>query len=268
MRNLVVRMSTRQRGFTIIEVAIVLLVVSTLLGFTVAMFPVQQELKQYRKVNDEMQEIMDALTGFAQVNGRLPCADGDNDGLEDWPGGVADCTSWYGNVPARTIAFDGKYSQGGTLIDPWGTPYRYQVSAFNSGFPAPDDLVGDFTVFSAGLAGMRAAGIPNLIPDLQVCNIQPAAHSAATPNDDTACDANTDVVTNVVAVVVSLGKDKDAVVANTSDIQSENLDNSLTDTVFVSSTRSSASGNEYDDVVKWLSPNVLFSKMIAADQLP
>jgi prepilin-type N-terminal cleavage/methylation domain-containing protein len=260
MNNQFFRMNSRQRGFTIIEVAIVVLVVSTLLGFTVAMFPVQQELKQYRKVNDEMQQIMDALTGFAQVNGRLPCADGDNDGLEDWPGGIADCASWYGNLPARTIAFNGSYSQGGVLLDPWGTPYRYQVSASNSGLPAPDDLVGDFTI----LTGMRAAGIPNLTPDLQVCNIQPAAHSAATPNDDTACDANTDVVTNAVAVVISLGKDKAAVVANTSDIQSENLDNSLTDTVFVHSTRS----DEYDDIVKWLAPSVLFSRMIAADQLP
>jgi prepilin-type N-terminal cleavage/methylation domain-containing protein len=91
MNNLISRMNLRQRGFTMIEIAIVLLVVSVLLGYTVAMFPVQQELKQYRKVNEEMQDIMDALTGFAQVNGRLPCADGDNDGLEDWPGGVADC---------------------------------------------------------------------------------------------------------------------------------------------------------------------------------
>lgn len=261
-------MSSRQRGFTIIEIAMVLLVVSVLLGYTVAMFPVQQELKQYRKVNAEMQGIMDALTGFAQVNGRLPCADGDNDGLEDWPGGVADCVSWFGNVPARTIAFDGNYSQAGVLVDPWGTPYRYQVSAFDSGIPA--DLVGDFTISN----GMRAAGIPGLTPaplttpHLQVCNIQPAAHSAATPNDDTACDANTDVVTNVVAVLVSLGKDRAAVVANTSDIQSENLDNSLTDTVFVSTTRNDSTDNKFDDVVKWLSPSVLFSKMIAADQLP
>jgi prepilin-type N-terminal cleavage/methylation domain-containing protein len=262
MRNLIVQTSSRQRGFTIIEVAIVLLVVSVMLGYTVALVPLQRELKQYRQVDDEMQGIMDALTGFAQVNGRLPCADGDNDGLEDWPGGIADCVSWYGNVPARTIAFDGNYSQGGVLVDPWGTPYRYQVSAADSGIPA--DLVGDFTI----LTGMRAAGIPNLAPDLQVCNLQPAAHSAATPNDDIVCDVNTDVVTNVIAVLVSLGKDKAAIAANTSDIQSENLDNSLTDTVFVSTTRNDSTDNKFDDVVKWLSPSVLFSKMIAADQLP
>ena len=260
MNNLISRMNLRQRGFTMIEIAIVLLVVSVLLGYTVAMFPVQQELKQYRKVNEEMQDIMDALTGFAQVNGRLPCADGDNDGLEDWPGGVADCVTWYGNLPARTLSLNGSYSQGGVLLDPWGTPYRYQVSASNSGLPLPNDLVGDFTI----LTGMRAAGIPNLIPDLRICNIQPATHTAAAPNDDTDCDANTDVVTNAVAVVISLGKDKDAVIANTSDVQSENLDNSLTDTVFVSSARS----DQYDDVVKWLAPSVLFSRMIAADQLP
>jgi len=265
MKSLSVHMSARQRGFTIIEVAIVLLVVSILLGYTVAMFPVQQELKQYRKVNAEMQGIIEALTGFAQVNGRLPCADGDNDGLEDWPGSGDECDSWYGNVPARTIAFNGNYSPAGVLLDPWGTPYRYHVSASNSGEPAPDDGFGDFTT----LTGMRGAGIPNLAPDLQVCNIQPATHTAAAPNPETACDPlSTAVVTNVVAVLVSLGKDKAAVAANTSDIQSENLDNSLADTVFVSTARNDSTDNKFDDVVKWLSPSVLFSKMIAADQLP
>ena len=254
----------KQTGFTLIEIAIVLLIVSILLGYTVALFPIQQELKQYRAVEKEMDDIVNSLIGFAQVNGRLPCADGTGDGRADWPGGVADCTAWFGNFPGKTIGFDGNYSQAGVLLDPWGTAYQYQVSASNSGFPAPDDGVGDFTIAN----GMRGAGISNLVPNLQVCNTQPAAHTAAAPNDDTVCDANTDAATNLVAVLISVGKDKNFVVAGTSDIQSENLDNSVTDTVFVSSTRNDATGTEYDDIVKWISPNLLFSKMIEAGQLP
>ena len=65
----------KSRGFTLIEIAIVLLIVSVLLGYTVAMFPVQQELKQYREVEREMEEIVEHLIAFAQVNGRLPCPD-------------------------------------------------------------------------------------------------------------------------------------------------------------------------------------------------
>ena len=211
-----------------------------------------------------MEDIIDSLIGYAQINGRLPCP-ADANGQEDWLGTGNDCTTWFGNVPARTIAFDGNYNQG-VLIDPWGSPYRYQVTAFDSTIPA--DTFGDFITSN----GMQAAGIANLVvagPHLQICNVQPAAHTAAAPNDDTACDnAASTVVTDVAVVLISLGKNKANVIAATSDIQSENLDNSGTDTVFVSSTRSDAAGTEYDDVVKWISLSKLFSRMIAAEQLP
>ena len=68
-------MARRQSGFTLVEIAIVVLIVTILLGYAVAMFPVQQELKQYREVDREMDSIIEHLVGFAQVNGRLPCPD-------------------------------------------------------------------------------------------------------------------------------------------------------------------------------------------------
>ena len=60
----------RQSGFTLIEIAIVLLIVVIILGYTVAMFPIQQELKQYRKAEADMNSIIEHLIAFAQVNGR------------------------------------------------------------------------------------------------------------------------------------------------------------------------------------------------------
>ena len=68
-----------QQGFTLVEVAIVLLIVAILLGYSVAMFPVQQDLKKYRKLDRDMDDIVAHLIGFAQVNGRLPCPDTDGD---------------------------------------------------------------------------------------------------------------------------------------------------------------------------------------------
>ena len=68
-------MRSSQTGFTIIEIAIVLLIVTILLGYTVALVPVQQELKQYRQAEQQMDAIYQHLIGFAQVNGRLPCPD-------------------------------------------------------------------------------------------------------------------------------------------------------------------------------------------------
>ncbi len=73
-----------QNGFTLVEIAIVLLIVTILLGYTVALFPRQQELKQYRDVDRKMDEVIAAIVGFAQVNGRLPCpAIPNSAGVED-----------------------------------------------------------------------------------------------------------------------------------------------------------------------------------------
>jgi prepilin-type N-terminal cleavage/methylation domain-containing protein len=250
-----VQANSRQTGFTLIEISIVLLVVSILLGYTIAFLPVQQELKQYRQVDDEMDRIINELIAFAQVNGRLPCPDADGDGEADFNlGPPRVCTANIGNVPSRTMGMYGDLNDNGVIIDPWGRRYLYSVTA--------SDFSGDNADFTTA-GEMRNESIPNLAPDIDICNVQPAAHTAATPNNDPGCDAVAqEVVTDVVAVLISQGKDQGGVV---SDIQSENIDN---DVVFVSTTRNDTVGAEYDDVVKWISPNRLYSKMIEADQLP
>jgi hypothetical protein len=56
-----------------------------------------------------------------------------------------------------------------------------------------------------------------------------------------------------------------------SNIQDENqddFDDGTNDLVYTFSTRSDVAGAEYDDGVRWISPNVLYSKMIEAGQLP
>ena len=52
-----------QSGFTLVEIAIVVLIISILLGYAVAMVPVQQELKQYRQVERDMDEIVEHIIG-------------------------------------------------------------------------------------------------------------------------------------------------------------------------------------------------------------
>ena len=52
-----------ESGFTLVEIAIVILIVAILLGYTVALFPKQQELKKYRAVEKEMDEIIAAIVG-------------------------------------------------------------------------------------------------------------------------------------------------------------------------------------------------------------
>jgi prepilin-type N-terminal cleavage/methylation domain-containing protein len=258
--------SNKQTGFTLIEIAIVLLIVTILLGYTVAMFPIQQELRQYRQAEAEMNEIINQLVGFAQINGRLPCPDSIA-GVQEAYDGIADpsgtsCDTFFGSLPGRTLGIDGDYDGDGRLLDPWGQPYGYAVSGSENGTVGTKEFV--------VLNEIRAVGLKKAIPDLVICD-----GSAETGDHLTCADAGSaPVVLNVAVVIISTGKDKNDEQADTdnSSIQIENVDDfdksAIADRVFVSSTRSDVSGAEFDDVVKWLSTNQLFTKMIEADQLP
>ncbi len=260
------KVNTAQSGFTLVEIAIVLLIVTILLGYSVAMFPLQQELKQYRHVQAEMDSVLEHLVAFAQVNGRLPCPDTSTDidtsgntidGEEDRLG-INACEAYFGFLPGRTLGINGKYNAAGALIDPWDSGYGYAISDFNAGFAGNPDI--DLVTPN----GIRDEGISNVKPDLYICD----------DSDELGDDLNCTEVTGsevvgangeVAAVVISLGKDSN--IPATSNIQAENLDNfhdGTLDKVYIFSPRR----DDYDDVVRWLSTNLLFSKMIEADQLP
>ena len=265
----------KQAGFTLIEIAIVLLIVTIILGYTVAMFPIQQELKEYRQAEQEMDSIVSAVYAFAQANNHLPCPANNNvasSGFECRDGDAAidgDCEGndptadicdiWYGFVPGKSLGLDGDYSDNGLLLDPWGMPYRYQVTD-TDGLAGP--ITSDFIITN----GMREEGIGNLVPDLEVCNTDPSGAAVGVEANCTN-DAQT-MARNLPVVILSTGKNTDADVAATSWIQRENLDNSPNDRIFISVQFSDTAGAEFDDLVKWVTPNILYSKMIEAGQLP
>ena len=249
-----------QRGFTLIEIAIVLLIVTILLGYTVALFPIQQDLKKSRLVDREIDLILEQLIAFAQVNGRLPCPDTDvgaPDGEENIDlDPTVGCDGFFGFLPGRTLGLNGNFDNGGRLLDTWGTGYGYAVSDVDTGDGNIDLVVAN---------GVKVEGLANVTADLFICD-----DSAVLGNDLDCTEAGSnEVMINVAAVVISLGKDRGTI---TSNIQTENIDNfgagAMVDKVFVFSTRSDANNAEFDDVVKWLSTNQLFSKMIEAGQLP
>jgi len=323
-------------GFTLIEIAIVLLIVTILLGYTVAMFPIQQELKQYRAVENEMNQILEAIVGFAQSNGRLPCPAVPDSGGKESGGGSANCTTytgyaegdpWIGFVPANTLGLDGDINEDGLLIDPWGAPYRYYVS--NSDFfedrdatlglddvvpLTPDgDGLSDFVVNGemkdVGLSDnaidedndgdndIAAEGYIDLDANLIICDRASANSDRCNASiqevigdvNDITAPAGGNYSTfsytgyaGVPVVLLSLGKNWAE--TPTGD-ELENRGSSLTttdlgmtaspsgneyfldtDTVFVK--RVTGAGQDFDDIVKWVSANRLFTKMIEAGQLP
>ena len=106
-----------QSGFTLVELAISIFIIALLLGSILVPLSTQVEQRQLTETQKTMEEIRDALLGFAATNGYLPCPDlqvggTPNDGIEDVTGaGVCTTTRLFfsvscpfGDLNTRTIS--------------------------------------------------------------------------------------------------------------------------------------------------------------------
>lgn len=233
-------------GFSIMEMAMVLLIVSLLMGGLLMSMSETREMNSRTNATNRLEEITDALYGFAQANGRLPCpASATSSGLEDPLGGsigaVTPCAAPHGFVPAATLGLSGALNDDSLMVDDWLSPYRYSVTTANS------------NAFTSA-NGMRSATMASLAPNLRIC-------------EEAAC---TNVISDTAPVVIlSLGEDWQAF---TSADEVENSGEVTTagyrmpnDTDFVSTQYIE---DTFDDLISWISPNILYTKMISAGQLP
>jgi prepilin-type N-terminal cleavage/methylation domain-containing protein len=242
-------MNREQRcsGFTLVEMAIVMVIVGLMLGGLMMSLAQTRENTRRSDAQGQLEEIVDALYGFAQARGRLPCpATPASSGAEAPPGGGT-CSRQHGFVPAASLGLSGPVNGDGLLLDPWNSPYRYSVTNANSwAFTTAD--------------GMRTSGMATLTPDLRVCR-------------QAAC--STPIAEVIPAVVLSTGKNW----ANfTSADETANAGEATVgggpsgssyriagNRDFVSTDYSEAN---FDDLLTWLSPNILYTRMIAAGRLP
>ena len=68
------------RGFTLIEIAIILVILGLLIGITLPLLSGLSKHRHYRSTQKDLEEIKEALIGYAGINWRLPSADTDGDG--------------------------------------------------------------------------------------------------------------------------------------------------------------------------------------------
>ena len=244
--------SPNSRGFTLVEMAIVLLIVGLLLGGLLMPLSSQVEQKRISETEKYLDQVKDALLGFAAANGRLPCpATAASNGLESPVGGGV-CTNPYnGFLPAVTLGLS-PVNAAGLAIDAWSTPIHYAVTTANGSA---------FT--TAG--GMKASGMAALTPNLSVC-------ASAIGITATTCGgaAGNTLTNNSPVVFYSLGKNAGVAPTGIDEAANPNPSSANNDQVFVSHTpaTSGAANGEFDDIVTWISVNTLFSRMIAAGTLP
>jgi len=104
----------REKGFTLIEIAIVMVIIGLLMGGGVSIFRVLNERKTRNNTIDYLKEVKEALITYADINGKLPNADTNGDGLPDG-------TSTVGTIPYVTIGVQPK--------DSWSRNLKYEVNA-------------------------------------------------------------------------------------------------------------------------------------------
>ncbi|MEE9331218.1 MAG: type II secretion system protein [Methylophilaceae bacterium] len=241
----------QQLGFTLVEMAIVLIILGFLLTAFLMPLKAQRDIAFQLETQRALENAKKALIGFAQTNGRLPCP-ATNNGSETFPddtgtsnpNGSGNCILQVGFLPATTLGVQPVDDQGFAL-DAWNNRIRYAVTQSSFG---GSPSTADFTV-NIATDGMNVVGIANLQPDLSVCAADGCTNS---------------LINNAVAVLYSLGPT--SAQASGGDDEDENLDNN---SPFVShaSTAAGAPNGEFDHIVTWLSPYVLYNAMIEAGQL-
>lgn len=136
------------KGFTLIEIAIVMVIIGILAGGGVSLMGVLSERKIRNESLDYLNEAKAALVNFAKINGRLPCSDTDGDGNEN-------TGLFRGTLPFLTLGISPTDSQARIL--------EYELNA-----SLGNNLAASCSALRAGLAGaplmVEADGSPTAFP--------------------------------------------------------------------------------------------------------
>ena len=212
----------RHAGFSLLELALVLVVLSLLASGALPLLSGQREIAARQEAQRLLDQVRDSLLGFALSTGRLPCAAAPGgDGRED-------CSREHGVLPWATLALPAR--------DPWGQQLTYYAHARFTQVPA-DPLASAIGLDSSGNARIKASHdasgeLADSLPLVVVCHGQRAAG----------------------------GWRDGRQIAGASGNEAENAD---ADLIFIHRDP----GPDFDDLLLWISPAILKSRLAAVGRL-
>lgn len=264
------------RGFSLVELAVVMAIVAFLLGSLMYTLSAQVEQRNFEDTRRRLEQARELILSYAIVNGRLPCparsaatatpatVAGDEvvttatgcigDAVANYYGGTISGIT-YGLLPARTIGYQ-QVDSSGLAVDAWGNRIRYAVANLItncSGTPTTPHFV--------NTANLKANGISCQPNDLLVCK-------SATGIGATNCGgAGNQIMSTglVVAIIYSTGKN--GATGGTGLDEAANLDGNRI-FVYHTPTSSTAANGEFDDQFTWITVGELYGKLISAGVLP
>ena len=238
--------NTQEKGFTLVEIAVVLVIVGLLVGSFIGTFAERIETTRRDNTVNELEEIKQVLMAYGYTNSPvyLPCPDANlpPDGVED--------RDVAGNCTAGTAVGTLPWvSLGMAQSDAWNNRYSYWVNP---------DFARD-TGFDLSTGDANSAQVNTRINNLAVA-----------------------VATNAAAVVFSRGENglggvsiegvnREAIPAPGNGHDDE-IENANANSVFMQRYKTeegvAAAGGAFDDILMWINSYELKAKMVEASVLP
>lgn len=235
-------------GFSLVEMAIVLVIVGVLLGGLLPTISSQMEQQRRNETRRLMDDVRDSLLGYVMANGRLPSpacgtiptipGTSNNAGIELIPASAALCTTGATDMAVLPWA-----TLGVSETDAWGRRLTYRVTdIFASGVPSGASA--SFILSDVGNINITGGNIVSNIPVIVV------SHG----------------VKGCGAYLPTGGRMKDDGITTPPPYCTDNgqQENANGDATFVSQTTTST----FDDLLIWVSTNTLISRMVTVSKLP
>ncbi len=287
------------RGFSLVELAVALAIIALLIAGALIPLSTQMDVRNVADTRRSMESIREAIIGFAQANGRLPCPAAGTvpaGGIDAFlrpagaeqltpvtlpPPATAACTNSFGVIPWTTL--------GVPETDSWGRRFSYWVSPIFADGIGVNSINNTYPSAQNPACPVPTAPIP--LPTLSsfaLCS--QGSFTVNTRSEST--HATTAVGLVLPAVFISHGKNgfgayTPAGTTLTAPVGADEIANATHTgapggvTTFFSRTttpnpsplgcndNSAASAFcEFDDIVVMITSNVLIARMVAAGRLP
>jgi hypothetical protein len=161
---------------------------------------------------------------------------------------------YHGLLPNATLGLSGGVDENGLLRDPWNNPYRYSVAVQTPNLSRYTGTTGITNIFNDAANQV----VNNTGSMLTVCDISTCAGAT--------------MIDVAPAIVISMGKNWAGIATASADELANASGTVLNTTYSVSNTNTFVvagySEINFDDMLTWISPHLLFSKLISAGQLP
>ena len=224
------KLPSRAYGFTLIEMAVVLLILGVMLGWLLTPLEAQIDQRRLQETRESLAEIKEALIGFAMINGRFPCpATVTEPASADFGVEITPCSSGAtseGYLPWKTL--------GVSEIDAWGEMQKTSAGG----------MIG-YWRYRVDREFSKPFNMATETSNSDKLKVQDSIGNSLTAETQ-----------RPVVIFYSTGKNRVA--------DGENADYEGTNGVYQSDVQSPV----FDDHVVWISRPLLMSRMVAAGKLP